>query len=132
MHPTPGVSATAASMIGELPRDPERPMTAWCSLSTPCTSAFFPVAFDAPLPSALTRGSRDPDPESAWWVMKELSNAVMRDPQRFVPIVQASWNAWEQKLLDDHRQAGDQVSQTLDALVAEMFQRQRDLRVRCG
>jgi dipeptidase len=131
MHPTPGVSATAASMIVELPRDPEFPMAAWCSLATPCTSAFFPVAFDTPLPEALERGSGDPDPESAWWAMKELSDAAMRGPHRLVLIVQAFWNAWEQKLLGDRRQAGGQVSQTLDALVAEMFQRQRDLLARC-
>jgi hypothetical protein len=63
--------------------------------------------------------------------MKELSDAAMRDPHRLVLIVQASWNAWEQKLLGDRRQARDQVSQTLEALVAEMFQRQRDLLARC-
>lgn len=29
MHPNPGVSATAASLIAELPEDPADPMTLW-------------------------------------------------------------------------------------------------------
>jgi dipeptidase len=132
MHPTPGVSATAASMIGEIPRDPECPMTAWCSLSTPCTSAFFPAVFDTPLPAALARGSGEPDPESAWWAMKALSDAVMRDPQRLAPVVQDSWNTWERELLDDWRRDKTQVGRNLAACVAEMFRRQRDLLVRCA
>lgn len=95
MHPGPGVSATAASLVAELPDDPREPMRLWCSMAPPCTGAFLPVAFEAPLPAALTHGGPDPDPASYWWTMKALQDAVMRDPQRLTPLVQEAWFAWE-------------------------------------
>jgi dipeptidase len=97
MHPGPATGATAAAMVAEL-GGPE-PVLAWCALTTPCTSVFLPVAVGAPLPEALTRGSGDPDAGSAWWLMKTLGDAVMREPVARTRAVQYVWHAWERQLL---------------------------------
>lgn len=124
MHPDPGVSATAAGMVAELPRDPGRPVVAWCALTTPCTSVFLPFAVPlaGPLPAPLTTGTGDPDPASAWWRMKALGDAVMRDPLGRTPIVQTEWQAWEREWL-----AGD-----LEARIQELLRRQARLLTQLG
>jgi len=123
MHPDPGVSATAASIVAALPRDPGVPPAIWCSQATPCTSVFLPVAIDAPLPAPLTAGGGEPDPASSWWAMKALADVVMADPARLTPPVQAQWAAWERALAAD---ASAPVSR-LPAHVASMLQRQAEL-----
>ena len=100
MHTNPGVSATAAGMVVDLPNDKAIPMGIWCSLSTPCTSVFLPVDLATPLPDPLTTGVGHPDPASAWWVLKALSDAVMENPQVFTPIVQDVWGALETEMLE--------------------------------
>lgn len=127
MHPDPGTSATAASLVAELPRDPAVPMALWCSLATPCTGAFLPVGLDGALPEPLTRGKGTPDPASAWWAMKALSDAAMRDPVRLTPIVQAQWAAWEAALLQDADRDRTGVGRRLSERVTEMLRRQRGL-----
>lgn len=44
---------TAASMICELPADPEAPLRAWVALGSPCTSVYVPVFPPADVPPAL-------------------------------------------------------------------------------
>ena len=75
-------------MVAELGR--ESPVIAWCAQTTPCTSVFLPVAVGAELPDALTRGAGEPDGRSAWWLMKALGDAVMRDPAGGRPPCSAS------------------------------------------
>ncbi len=101
MHPNPGISATAASLIAELPKDPAVPMTLWCSMGTPCTGAFIPLPFGEPLPDLLTHGKGCAGQDSLWWIMKALGDIVMPDPVRLTPVVQAHWQAWEADLLAD-------------------------------
>ncbi len=129
MHPEPATGATAAGMVAELPRDGHLPVVAWCSLTTPCTSLFVPIAvpLGEPLSAPLATGTGEPDPASAWWRMKALGDAVMTDPAGRTPIVQAVWAARERQWLDlvasDRRAAG----RDLDGRVREMLDRQQDL-----
>ena len=121
MHPDPGVSATAASMVAELPRDHSVPLGVWCSQATPCTSAFVPVAINAPLPAPLIAGGGEPDPTSSWWAMKALGDAVMVDPARLTPPVQEAWSAWEHDVAAEGRQAGPAAAARLEERVATML-----------
>jgi secernin len=132
MHPDPGTSATAASLVAELPRDPAIPMATWCSLTTPCTSVFLPVALDAPLPEPLKRGEGTSDPASAWWAMKALGDAVQKDPGRLTPIVQREWSAWEAALLEEARRDGTCAGTGLPGRVSELLRRRRELLERLG
>jgi len=52
MH-LPGYQATTASMVAELPADPEAPLRAWAALGSPCASVFVPV-FPPALPGELS------------------------------------------------------------------------------
>jgi len=123
MHPEPATGATAAGMVAELPREPGRPVVAWCALTTPCTSVFLPFALplDAPLPAPLASGSGEPDPGSAWWRLKALGDAVMRDPAARTPTVQQAWGAWEAELLGavarDRRAAAAGLAGHVDELL---------------
>jgi secernin len=128
MHPDPGVSATAASLVAELPRDPAVPPALWCSQGTPCTSVFLPVGLDAPLPAALTAGGGEPDPVSSWWVQKALGDAAMVDPARLVPIVQRAWATWEGELVAESARDRAGAGPRLEARVAAMLERGRALR----
>jgi len=130
MHPEPGTSATAASLVADLPRDSALPIALWCSLTTPCTSVFLPVSLDSPLPAPLTRGEGTPDPASAWWAMKALSDAVQRDPGRLTPIVQAEWTAWEGALLEEAGRDRISAGTRLAGRVNDMLRRQRSLLAR--
>lgn len=121
MHPDPGVSATAASMVAELPRERDVSPGVWCSQATPCTSAFLPVAVDAPLPAPLVTGGGEPDPASSWWAMKTLADAVMVDPARFTPPVQDVWSAWEQEIEAEGPQAVAAVAARLPERVATIL-----------
>jgi secernin len=127
MHPHPGVSATAASMVADLPSDRTIPMGIWCSLATPCTSLFLPVDFTGPLPEPLTHGAGQPASASAWWALKALSDAVMRDPRALTPIVQEVWGSCEAELLEDWRRDRGRVAAPLPGRVERMLAQQRTL-----
>jgi len=128
MHPDPGTSATAASLVAELPRDETVPAGLWCSQGTPCTSVFLPITLDAPLPAALTAGGGEPDPVSSWWAQKALGDAAMADPGRLVPAVQRAWGTWERDLEADAARDRSGAGPTLEARVAAMLERGRALR----
>jgi secernin len=127
MHPDPGVGATAASMVVELARGATDPVTAWCSLTTPCTSAFLPVSIDATLPAALATGTGQPDDRSAWWLMKALGDAVAIDPVRRTPVVQAAWHAWEARMRADVAREPATARTGLAARVGELLATRRRL-----
>jgi dipeptidase len=124
MHPDPGVSATAGSLVAELPLDETVPAALWCSQGTPCTSVFLPVALDEALPAALTAGGGEPDPVSSWWAEKALGDAAMADPDRLVPAVQRAWAAWERQVEEAARDRAD-AGPRLEARVAAMLERGR-------
>jgi secernin len=128
MHPGPGVSATAASLIAELPGDPAVPMTLWCAMGTPCTGPFLPIPFGEPLPDLLTRGEGQPSPDSLWWEMKALGDAAMRNPVRFVPFVQARWGPWESELVATAMRNGPGQATDLRTRIDTMIRGARRLR----
>ena len=132
MHPEPSTGATAAGMVAELPGDGRRPAVAWCSLTTPCTSLFLPIAvpLDVPLPAPLATGTGQPDRASAWWRMKALGDAVMHDPVGRTPRVQAAWAARERQWLDRVARDRGATGRDLDGRVTEMLDQQEDLLVR--
>jgi dipeptidase len=134
MHPDPGVSATAAAMVAELPRDAGRPVVAWCALTTPCTSVFLPLAvpLPGPLPAPLTTGTGDPDPASAWWRMKTLGDAVMRDPLARTPAVQAAWQTCEREWLAAVARDRPAAARAIEARVNEQLRRQARLLTQLG
>jgi dipeptidase len=127
MHPNPGVSATAASLIAELPEDPAIPVTLWCSMGTPCTGAFIPLPFGEPLPDLLTHGTGCAGHESLWWIMKALGDVVMADPVRLAPVVQAHWQAWEADLLADWARDRSGIGRRVQERVEEMVRRRQTL-----
>jgi len=129
MHPGPGVAATAASLIAELPADPAIPMTLWCSMGTPCTTVFIPIPFGGELPDCLTKGTGQFDPASLWWAMKAVGDTVMEDPVRLTPIVQAHWGPWEAELLAAWAADRAGIAPRVAELVAEIFRRLPALRV---
>ena len=121
MHPQPGVSATAAGMVADLPSDRAIPMGIWCSFATPCTGVFLPIDPAGPLPDPLTTGAGQPDPASAWWALKALSDAVMQNPQVFTPMVQEVWSGLEAELLADWQQDRSGVAGRLGDGVKRML-----------
>lgn len=127
MHPNPGVSATAASLIAELPEDPAVPMTLWCSMGTPCTGAFIPLPFGEPLPDLLTHGMGRAGEDSLWWIMKALGDVVMADPERLTPVVQAHWQAWEAELLADWARDRGSIGRHVRERVEDLVRRRKAL-----
>ena len=123
MHPDPATGATAAGMVAELPRDPAVPVVAWCTLTTPCTSLFLPLAvpLDGPLPTPLATGTGAPDPASAWWRMKALGDVVARDPATRTPVVQSAWRPWEaewrEAVAADRRAGAGGLAARVDAML---------------
>lgn len=127
MHPNPGVSATAASMVVDLPSDRAIPMGIWCSLATPCTSVFLPIDLAKPLPDPLTTGTGQADPTSAWWALKQMSDAVMQDPRVFTPIVQKVWSALEAEMLEVWSHDRGSAAARISDWVTRMLTHQRAL-----
>lgn len=117
--------STAASMAVELRAD-DLPPVAWASMATPCTGVFLPVTVGQRLPRELETANERPDPDSAWWAMRELQYVADRDPVLLAPIAQAAWAPIEQRLL-----AGDPrlTTESLEQVIAEVMA-QRDQLVR--
>jgi secernin len=117
--------STAASMVVELGPD-GLPPVAWISMATPCTGVFLPVPVGTRLPRELTTAGERPDPDSAWWAMRELQYVADRDPGLLAPIAQATWGPLEQRLLAERPRLS---TEALELLTAEVM-RQRDQLVR--
>jgi len=66
------LSCTTASMVADLPADPEAPVRLWATPGTPCTGAYLPIAVlgdDAVVPDVL-------DDEGVWRAFSGWSRAV--------------------------------------------------------
>ena len=128
MHPEPGVSATAASLVAELPRDEAVPVALWCSQGTPCTSVFLPVESRRAAARRAGRRGRRARSVSSWWAQKALGDALMADPARLIPPAQRAWSAWERELESEAASDRAGAGRRLEARVASMLERSRALR----
>jgi dipeptidase len=74
-HATPGfASATAASVIAPLRKDPGRLPLLWCAFGPPCRSIYFPVFLDGELPALFTCSTAAPDADCLWWQVQQLNS----------------------------------------------------------
>jgi secernin len=89
---------TAASLLAPLPVDRSAPWPVWVSFGTPCTGIFLPVYLDGVIPASLARGGEEPEPDSAWWVMKGLQDAASSDPVRHTPVLREGWADLEERI----------------------------------
>jgi dipeptidase len=142
------ISWTTGSMIAPLPLDRSAPWPVWISFATPCTGVFLPVYLDGVMPPALARGDGEPDPESAWWVFKQLQDAASVDPVGHTPVLRGAWAEFEEKiaaeqvrveasaraasLADDRRGASVIVSDFMARTVEDAVERAEMLRTRVG
>lgn len=92
MHADP-VSTTTASLVGALPREPEKaPWPMWISFATPCTGVFIPVYLDGVLPACFaSTGDADARSPSLWIAMRDLQERTAEDFASRLPVVQARW-----------------------------------------
>ena len=97
MHCDP-LDDPTASMVMELPRDPDAIVRGWVSLGSPCVGAFVPCYPDAPLPRRLGVGAADPDAVSPWWRIHELATRVAQDRPRAGAFVRARLDLLEADL----------------------------------
>jgi secernin len=68
-----GYQATTASMVSELPADPDAPLRAWVALGSPCASVYVPVFPTRRLPVELSR-------PGTWLRFAALRDRVEADP----------------------------------------------------
>lgn len=130
MHAEP-VGTTTASLVAELPRDRERPWPVWISFATACTGVFVPVYLDGVIPPAYARGGETPTAGSAWWTMKRLQDAALRDLPRFGPWLRDAWapvEAWveEERSAAERRAAVARASDDADGaarILSELMER---------
>lgn len=123
LHPGEYLSATAASLVVELPVDKSRPIVTWWSMATPCTGLFVPVVLGAPLPEALATGTESRSSGSLWWTMRHLQQVVDGDPERLTPIVHEAWAKWEEDLDLAAAEDADALRDQLATIVAELMHR---------
>jgi dipeptidase len=95
----PGGGQTAASLVAHL-RPNGGPITAWCSLVTPCLSVFLPFYPDSNVPAALAHGGAEFDPASPWWRIKRLVEHASANWQERYPALRSYWQGWQQALLE--------------------------------
>jgi dipeptidase len=91
---------TTASMVVRLSRGEGLPV-AWAALGCPCTSVYLPYYLEGELPAAVSRGGKDPSPDSLWWSFRELLARVENNPEQIAPRVRAYWDALEAEV-DEH------------------------------
>ena len=123
IHPGEHPSATAASMVVELDARAGDPVVAWCSMTTPCTTAFLPIPVGAPLPAPLTTGAGQPAAASAWWRLKRVEEWVEAQPAARSAAVRQQWAAWEAHLVDQTLESRGSALALLDARTAELLDR---------
>jgi secernin len=123
IHPGAHPSATAASIVVELPsRDAGSPV-AWCGMTTPCTTALLPVPVGATLPEVLTAGDGVHSDASAWWRLKRVEQWVEGDPEPRSAVVRRQWAAWEARWVEETRQDLTTASTLLGVRTAELLDR---------
>jgi secernin len=99
LHPGEWEAGTAASMVVDLTAIAEQPH-AWCSMATPCTSAFIPIPIGAELPLPLVLAGSGHEEHSMWWLLHELASENEADPVTMTPLIQEVMLSWESELLD--------------------------------
>jgi secernin len=108
-----GYQCTTASMVADLPADPDAPLRVWASLGTPCTGAFLPVAVLGGGRAVVPEVLGDP---SAWAASSSLSRAVEADGgegdaaltevrRRLAPIESAAWAQADELWADEADEA---------------------------
>jgi secernin len=117
--------STHATMVVELAGG-DLPPVAWCGMATPCVGVFLPVTVGQRLPKELETGDERPNPDSAWWAMRELQYVADRDPELLTPLARAAWEPLEKRLLSGDPRLS---SESLDPLTAEVMER-RDRLIR--
>jgi secernin len=125
-HPGRFASATAASMVVELTAG-QSPPIAWCSMATPCTGVFLPIAVGTDVPAPMLVGGSARDDDSLWWAMRKLSEVVDHDPAALAPGVQAVWGPWEEELLAATAAEPVSAVRELDARVEALLDRRSQL-----
>lgn len=65
--------------------------------SIPCCSAYIPVYMLGPLPSCLTLGGAEYDPNSLWWQTERLAMAISIDEERFCKAAREALRIFEAK-----------------------------------
>ncbi len=120
-----GYMATAAGMVAELPRDPDRPVRAWAAVGNPCVSVFVPVRVPDAVPAALAGAA-------LWAGLAELRAWVEADPDALAvvrgvldPLEDALWERAAGPAVEDDagwarfcQDAGARLVAAVDELVA--------------
>lgn len=131
---------TTASMIAQLPAQPQRIPVYWASFAAPCTAVFLPLFIDGTIPEELGRGGPERTANSPWWQFKQLQTACARDFPQLTPQVQAIFHPWEEATdtalarvcaeAEAHREAGDEaaVHDLLTAFMREAYAELQALR----
>jgi secernin len=71
--------ATTASIVAELPADPDAPLRAWVALGSPCASVYVPVFPPARVPAELAW-------TDTWLRFAALRDRVEADPEALAPV----------------------------------------------
>jgi secernin len=122
------VGTTTASMVTDLgPAD--LPPLYYATLANPCIGPYLPLFVDAPLPAALTVGSREASEASGWWLFKKLLGAVEQDFEGRGPRVRDAWKPLEAELAEQARTLaeagqGRRRDEAFRAEAGELMQRQ--------
>ncbi len=94
--------ATTASMV--VPLVPGEPPVAWVALGAPCASVYLPYYLDGEVPAAISRGGKEPSPDSAWWAFRALVERVEAEPERLAAAVRTYWDGLEREIAERARQ----------------------------
>lgn len=115
MHAEP-VGTTTASMVAEIPQNPQRAIY-WACLGSPCVGVYLPLFLDVKLPDALTRGGAEYSSDSAWWRARRLLECVERDWNSFQPLVRTTLDSLEQALVEEVNKVVEQAAEERQAFV---------------
>lgn len=75
----------------------------WGSLASPSTSPYVPCYLGGQdLPEEFKVSSPTYDAGSAFWHFRSLSNLSMVNPQELVPVIQAQWKLFEDRIQREH------------------------------
>ncbi len=94
MHAGDFLMSTTASMVVTLGRD-VGPIAAWVAIGSPCVSVYLPYYLDGTLPGVVSRGGKDPSPDTPWWAFRSLLTRVETDPGGTAAAVRAYWDTLE-------------------------------------
>jgi secernin len=97
MHSEP-VGTTTASLVVELPENPETAWPVWISFGTPCSGVFLPIYIGGVIPDTLARGEESREEDSAWWIFEQLQTAASADFATFTPRLREAWSQFEAKV----------------------------------